>query len=82
MDIDPVHLTIDETKIEEAITSKTTSILATHVFGNPCAVEIIETIGKNCIVGAGAVVTKDAPDNTIVAGVPAARLKSAPNLSI
>ena len=46
VDIDPVHLTIDETKIEEAITSKTTSILATHVFGNPCAVEIIEEIAK------------------------------------
>jgi acetyltransferase-like isoleucine patch superfamily enzyme len=29
------------------------------------------TIGENVIVGAGSVVTKDVPDNTIVAGVPA-----------
>ncbi|WP_304139703.1 DegT/DnrJ/EryC1/StrS family aminotransferase [Mesonia mobilis] len=46
VDIDPEHLTIDETKIEAAITSKTTAILATHVFGNPCAVEEIEQIAK------------------------------------
>ena len=40
------YLTIDETKIEEAITSKTTAILATHVFGNPCNLEAIEAIAK------------------------------------
>lgn len=46
VDIDPKHLTIDEEKISAAITSKTTAILATHVFGNPCAVEVIERIAK------------------------------------
>lgn len=46
VDIDPEHLTIDETKIEAAITSKTTAILATHVFGNPCNIEVIEIIAK------------------------------------
>lgn len=46
VDIDPKYLTIDETKIEAAITNKTTCILATHVFGNPCAVEVIEAIAK------------------------------------
>ncbi|MEO0095253.1 MAG: acyltransferase [candidate division WOR-3 bacterium] len=29
------------------------------------------TIGENAIVGAGSVVTKDVPDNAVVAGVPA-----------
>ncbi len=33
------------------------------------------TIGKNAIVGAGAVVTKDVPANTVVAGNPAKILK-------
>jgi dTDP-4-amino-4,6-dideoxygalactose transaminase len=46
VDIHPEYLTIDETKIEAAITQKTTAILATHVYGNPCAVESIEVIAK------------------------------------
>lgn len=33
------------------------------------------TIGKHCVVAAGAVVTKDVPDNTIVGGVPAKVIK-------
>ncbi len=32
-------------------------------------------IGKNVIVGAGAVVTKDIPDNSVVAGIPAKIIK-------
>jgi dTDP-4-amino-4,6-dideoxygalactose transaminase len=46
VDIHPEYLTIDETKIEAAITSKTTAILATHVYGNPCAVDLIEEIAQ------------------------------------
>ena len=46
VDIHPEYLTIDETKIEAAITDKTTAILATHVFGNPCNVEAIIMICK------------------------------------
>lgn len=46
VDIHPDYLTIDETKIEAAITPKTTAILATHVFGNPCHIEAIEAIAK------------------------------------
>ena len=46
VDIDPELLTIDENKIQAAITDRTTAILATHVFGNPCNVEVIETIAK------------------------------------
>ncbi|MFT5214587.1 MAG: dTDP-4-amino-4,6-dideoxygalactose transaminase [Patiriisocius sp.] len=46
VDIHPEYLTIDETKIEAAITKKTTAILATHVYGNPCNVDVIESIAK------------------------------------
>lgn len=46
VDIHPDYLTIDETKIEAAITPKTSAILATHVFGNPCDVEVIEKIAR------------------------------------
>jgi len=46
VDIHPEYLTIDEAKIEAAITEKTTCILATHVFGNPCDVDAIEKIAK------------------------------------
>ena len=34
------------------------------------------TVGEDAIVAAGAVVTKDVPDNAIVAGVPAKVLRN------
>lgn len=46
VDIHPNYLTIDENKIEAAITNKTTCILATHVFGNACNTEVIESIAE------------------------------------
>ncbi|MEQ8418925.1 MAG: acetyltransferase [Arenibacter algicola] len=36
-------------------------------------------IGKNVIVGAGAVVTKDVPDNSVVVGIPARIIKTLDN---
>jgi dTDP-4-amino-4,6-dideoxygalactose transaminase len=44
VDIDPERLTIDPVRIEEAITDRTSAILATHVYGNPCDVERIARI--------------------------------------
>lgn len=46
VDIDSNSLNIDSSKIEEAITEKTSAILATHVYGNPCDVQAIEIIAK------------------------------------
>jgi dTDP-4-amino-4,6-dideoxygalactose transaminase len=46
VDIDRHTLNIDPTLIEAAITERTSAILATHVFGNPCDIEAIEQIAK------------------------------------
>lgn len=43
-DIDARSFNIDPAKIEAAITPATSAILATHVFGNPCAIEAIQSI--------------------------------------
>lgn len=44
VDIDPLSLNIDPSKIEAAITDKTSAIIATHVYGNPCDVSAIKDI--------------------------------------
>jgi len=46
VDIDPNSFCIDVRKIEKSITSKTTAIIATHVFGNPCDIKEINNIAK------------------------------------
>lgn len=46
VDINPDTLNIDAAKIEEAITHRTTAIMAVHVFSNPCDIESIEKIAK------------------------------------
>ena len=46
VDIDTKSLNIDASKIEAAISDKTSAILATHVYGNPCDVEKIQQIAN------------------------------------
>lgn len=45
-DIEPTFLTLDPGAVIAAITPATEAILATHVFGNPAAVEAFEVIGR------------------------------------
>lgn len=45
-DIDRETLTIDPQAIENEITSQTTAIVATHVFGNACDIEAIDQLAK------------------------------------
>jgi dTDP-4-amino-4,6-dideoxygalactose transaminase len=44
VDIDPVFGNLDPTKVEAAITPKTTAILPVHVYGNPCKVNELQHI--------------------------------------
>lgn len=45
-DIDPETFNLSPDLIEKKITNKTSAILATHVFGNPCEIEKIELIAQ------------------------------------
>ncbi|PCJ95744.1 MAG: aminotransferase [Zetaproteobacteria bacterium] len=44
VDIDPENLNLDPAKIEAAITSNTSAILAVHCYGNPCDTKAIQAI--------------------------------------
>lgn len=46
VDIDEASLTMNPSKIEAAITKKTTGILGVHVFGNPCDVTSIKQLAQ------------------------------------
>jgi len=46
VDIRKDDLCLDASKIEEKITSKTTAIMAVHVYGYPCDVDAIDVIAK------------------------------------
>jgi dTDP-4-amino-4,6-dideoxygalactose transaminase/predicted O-linked N-acetylglucosamine transferase (SPINDLY family) len=47
VDIDPITLNLDSSKIEAAITSQTTAIMPVHCYGHPCDVKGIQKIADN-----------------------------------
>ena len=66
--------TEDDWAVVETFIKKSASV------GSSATILCGVTIGENAIVGAGAVVTKDVPPNTTVAGVPAHVIKEMPIL--
>ena len=62
-------LTEADWKVERTVVKKGASI------GSGCTILANITIGENALVGAGSVVTKDVPANSIVAGNPARVLR-------
>lgn len=46
VDIEPDYYTLDPEKVEAAITPWTTAILATHVYGHPCALNKLADIAR------------------------------------
>ncbi|TYP91724.1 dTDP-4-amino-4,6-dideoxygalactose transaminase [Fodinibius salinus] len=45
-DIHPQTFNLDPAKIEDAVTTKTSAIIATHVYGNPCDIEGIRKVAN------------------------------------
>lgn len=46
VDVDPDEWTVDPSAVEAAITPKTSAVLATHLFGNPCKVDELERLAS------------------------------------
>jgi dTDP-4-amino-4,6-dideoxygalactose transaminase len=46
VDIDPATMNINPALIEAAVTKKTSAILATHVYGNPCDIDAIQAVAS------------------------------------
>src|SRR3984893_5283093 len=47
VDIDPITLNLDPSKIEAAITPQTTAIMPVHCYGHPCDVQAIQAIADS-----------------------------------
>jgi UDP-2-acetamido-3-amino-2,3-dideoxy-glucuronate N-acetyltransferase len=69
VNFDGTMQTEDDWKVVETYVKKGASI------GSSATIMCGITIGENSVVGAGAVVTKDVPPRTVVAGVPAKIIK-------
>lgn len=46
-DVEPLTYTIDPNSVEKLISSKTKAIIATHLFGNPCDMDMLQKLANN-----------------------------------
>jgi dTDP-4-amino-4,6-dideoxygalactose transaminase len=46
VDIEPQYYTIDPEKVEAAVTPWTTAILAVHIYGHPCQLNVLADIAQ------------------------------------
>lgn len=74
---DIAHVTEDKevAVLKQPLKTKPVKICEGAFIGTGCVILQGVTIGKHAVVGAGSVVTKNVPDYTTVAGVPAKEIK-------
>lgn len=70
-DLSHITSNLDVPVIQQGLTTKPVKIGQGAFIGKDCLIMPGVTLGKHCVVGANAVVTKDVPDFATVAGVPA-----------
>lgn len=72
------HVTTDYDKpvIEQGITTKPVKICEGAFIGRDCVILPGVTLGRHCVIGANAVVTKDVGEYATVCGVPAVKIGS------
>ena len=68
------NVTVPRTKYPVHGAYKKTLVREGASLGANCTIVCGVTIGKNAMIAAGAVVTKDVPDNALMAGVPARQI--------
>lgn len=74
-DLEHVADDLEKAVVKQTIKTKPVKICKGAFIGKDCIIMPGVTLGKHCVVGANAVVTKDVADFSTVAGVPAKEIR-------